>query len=76
MTDDRTPPAPFTEWVDFAFAHIMNAVDTALDELDRDRDFLTPDDPKVASPEGRDREVAKELAIARFVNEVIALQES
>lgn len=76
MTDQSPTRAPFAEWVDFAFAHIMNAVDTALDELDRDNDFLTPDDPKVPSPQGRDREVAKELAIARFVNEVIALQES
>lgn len=76
MTDDSPAPARYPDWVNFAFAHIFEAVDTAIDEVQRDADFLTEDDPKVPSPEGDDRQECIREAVARFVAEVMTAQEA
>ena len=67
--------APYEEWVRRATDHLSNAVDTAIDELQRDRDFLHAPLLDELSPDGETRELCREEAIRRFVARVIGEQE-
>lgn len=73
--------SPYKEWISLAAAHISNAVDTAIDELDRDHDFLTDDEHDAISSEGALpyfddlRTLCKEQAIGRFVQMVLNEQQ-
>jgi hypothetical protein len=65
MTDHPAIPAEFDTWIDAAASHLYNAVDTALDELQRDRDFVDPDAPDFPSPPDGD---ARDACICAAVN--------
>lgn len=74
MTDQPHPLTPYEGWIALATGHLINAVDTALDELDRDRDFIPEDHDDVNSPTD-DREECRREAVRRFVEEVNGYQE-
>jgi hypothetical protein len=63
-------PAELDEWVDAAARHLYEAVDTARDELARDRDFLFEGtiSPTFLSPtDPRLRDLAIAHAMRRFL---------
>jgi hypothetical protein len=67
---------PYEEWVKIATDHLSDSVDTAIDELQRDRDFV-PEDTKgsTLSPAGNTRRVCIDEAVRRFIARVNDAQE-
>lgn len=76
MTDHLPAiPAEFDAWVDAATAHLYGSLDTAIDELQRDRDFLG-DDAIADSPTGPARDAAIRHALTRMIRLLNDAQEA
>jgi hypothetical protein len=76
----RFDPSLFEGWISLAADHLMNSLDTAIDELQRDRDFI--DDAHLGDHDGvnspyfiDERANCINLAVARFLKSLDALQE-
>lgn len=79
MTDDHIDTTPYEEWVNIAFSHLYGSLDTAMDELDRDRDFFSDEETPLilASPLDKEtRDACKVEAMRRFLAALNAEQES
>jgi hypothetical protein len=69
---------PYEAWILLAAAHLFEAVDTARDELERDRDFLWVGDVPLVrhpSPQGNTRQECINEAVRRFLTYINELQE-
>jgi hypothetical protein len=70
-------PAEYDAWIDAATGHLFGALDTARDELERDRDFLTEDGQGdlPSPPQGPARDACAAAAVRRFLAHLNSLQE-
>ena len=72
----RFDPSLFEGWISLAADHLMNSLDSAVDELQRDRDWLPEEYAGINSPYFIDeRANCINLAVARFLKSLDALQE-
>jgi len=65
--------APYEGWVKIATDHLSGSLDTAIDELQRDRDFV--EGLGTLSPQGNTRQDCITEAIRRFIARVNDAQE-
>ena len=68
-------PAEYEGWIDAAASHLVGALDNAIDELSRDRDFLNEDDDVDISPTGDARWACREEAIRKALRAINDAQE-
>lgn len=73
-----TIPSQYAAWTDAATRHLHSALDTARDELERDRDFLEEylrPPIEFSPPPGPQRDACTAEAMRRFLAHLIDLQE-
>lgn len=80
MTTDHLPMPPtnfepYEAWVQAATAHLHGAVDTARDELERDRDWIPLEAIHLTAPAGMTRQECIREAVRRFLAHLNELQE-